>query len=201
MIEQQINLYQDRFHDKRLWISAAQVSGFMLLLLIGIAAWSYLLDRELDDERRNGVNLKAQQNQLAAELAVVNAELAKLLEDSQLDRDIELTARQVSARQKVLRFVDANQFGSGRGFSEYLLALSNLHVDEVWLNRIHLAEDFMRINGSSLQAEQIPGYFDRFSEEAVFAGNRFHLFEINRAAQTDWKIDFEIATRGTGAEQ
>ena len=75
------------------------------------------------------------------------------------------------------------------------MALSNLQVDEVWLNQIRLAEDFVQIRGSSLSAEQVPGYFDRFSEEEVFRGNRFDLFELSRDRNSEWKVDFEIATR------
>ena len=52
----------------------------------------------------------------------------------------------------------------------------------------------MQIEGSALSAEQIPGYFDRFSEEDVFQGNRFDLFQLSRLETSDWKVDFEIAT-------
>jgi hypothetical protein len=103
-------------------------------------------------------------------------------------------------RKKVLNFVDANRFGSGEGFSRYLLALSRLQVDEVWLSQIRLAEDFMQIEGSSLSAEQVPGYFERFGDEEIFRGNRFDQFELNRDLKNDWKVDFKIATRERGDE-
>lgn len=195
MIDQRINLYQDRFREKRLWLSAAQVGSAVLLVVAAIAIWSYLLHDEMQHTQQRNLALKSDRDRMTAELAAANAELAKLLEDSQLDVEIENTARQISARKKVLNFVDANRFGSGEGFSAYLLALSNLHVEDIWLNRIRLAENFVQISGSSLRAEQVPGYFDRFSDEPIFKGSRFDLFELSRQAQTDWKIDFEIATR------
>ena len=200
MIDQRINLYQDRFREKRLWLSAAQVASAMLLVVAVIAIWSYLLHDEMKTTQQRNLAIKADRDRMTAELAAANAELAELLGDSQLDTELENTARQISARKKVLDFVDANRFGSGEGFSAYLVALSNLHVDDIWLNRIRLAENFVQINGSSLSAEQVPGYFDRFSEEPVFKGNRFDLFELNRQAATDWKVDFEIATRAGSDE-
>ena len=123
-----------------------------------------------------------------------------MLEDSRIDSEIENTARQISARRKVLNFVDANRFGSGEGFSAYLVALSKLHIDDIWLDRIHLGEDFVQIKGSSLNADAVPGYFDRFGEEPIFQGNRFDLFALKRDPETEWKVDFEIATRGGGGE-
>lgn len=195
MIVQQINLYQDRFREKRVWVSATQVAAALLLLLVVGAAWSYLLQDRLDRGLQRGLALDAERERVAGELAASNAELAALLEDNQLDRDIEQVARQISARKKVLQFVNDNRFGSGEGFSGYLVALSRLRVENVWLSRIHLAQNFIRIKGSSLNAEQVPAYFERFGSEPVFVGNRFDLFELSRGKETQWKVDFEIATR------
>jgi len=197
VIVQQINLYQDRFREKRLWISAAQVSAAVLLLVAAIAIWSFVLQGDLRQAEQRNLAIQADRERMTAELAAANAELARLLKDSRLDTEIENTARQISARKKVLNFVDANRFGSGEGFSGYLVALSNLHVDEIWLNQIRLAENFVQIKGSSLSAERVPGYFDRFSDEEIFQGNRFDQFELKRDLKHDWKVDFEIATRVT----
>ena len=197
MIVQQINLYQDRFREKRLWISAAQVAAVVLVLVGAISIWSFLLHSELQQAQQRNLAITADRESMTAELAAANAELARLLRDSRLDDEIENTARQISARKKVLNFVDANRFGSGEGFSGYLEALSNLHVDAIWLNQIRFAENFVQIKGSSLSAEQVPGYFDRFSGEEIFRGNRFDQFELSRDDKNEWKVDFEIATRVT----
>ena len=196
MIEQQINLYQDRFREKRLWASATQASGMLLLVLVVIGTWSLWLHLELRDAEKRNLAIKADRERVALELEATNAQLAQLLQDDRLDRDITTTARQISARKRVLNFVEVNQFGSGEGFSAYLIALSNLHLPDVWLSQVHLAENFVQIEGSSLSAEQVPGYFDRFSEESVFEGNRFELFEVSRSKDTEWKVDFIIATSG-----
>ena len=196
MIVQQINLYQDRFKQKRLWISAGQVAAALLVVVVAGATWSFLLYTEFEQARLDNLEIKANRDRMTAELAVANGELAKLLEDHRLDREIETASRQISARKKVLQFVDANRFGSGRGFSSYLVALSNLHVDDIWLTRIRFAENFVQIKGSALKAAEVPGYFARFSDEDIFQGNRFDLFQLSRASDSDWKVDFEIATSG-----
>jgi hypothetical protein len=196
VIVQQINLYQDRFRAKRVWISAAQVAAALLVVIAAGSIWSFLLHTEFEQARRSNLEIKAERDRMTAELTIANADLAKLLEDHRLDREIESTARQISARNKVLKFVDANRFGSGEGFSNYLVALSHLQVDDIWLNQIRFAEDFVQIKGSALNAAEVPGYFDRFSDEDIFQGNRFNLFQLSRARDSDWKVDFEIATIG-----
>ncbi len=196
MMRQQINLYQERFHPRRIWLSANQVAAAALLLLVVGAAWSLLLAYRLDAASERRLAIEADRARLSAELAVANGELARLLGDDRIDRQIENAARQISARKKILNFVNDNRFGSGQGFSRYLVALSRLHVDDVWLSRIRFGQDFVEIQGSALDAERVPGYFDRFREEPVFVGNRFDLFRVSRDSEHEWKVDFEIATRG-----
>ena len=98
VITQQINFYQDRFRARRLWISALQVAAALLVVIAAGAIWSFLLHTEFDQARRSNLAIKADRDRMTAELAVANADLSKLLEDHRLDREIETTARQISAR-------------------------------------------------------------------------------------------------------
>ncbi len=194
MIDQQINLYQERFREKRLLLSAKQFGSLLVIMLMGIGGWSSLLQTELDHASQQNIAIKANQEKIIDELNSASAELARLLADSRIDQKIAGLSREISARKKVLSFVDANQFGSGQGFSPYLVALSSLDVSNVWLDEIVLGENYVRLRGSALSADLIPEYFNRFSEEKSFQGHRFHIFQIDRNSASAWKVDFEIAT-------
>lgn len=195
MIEQQINLYQDRFHEKKTIMSAAQLATLVVIIVVTMLGYSLHLQRELDTAEATNITLKQQRESLGDELNLASAELNRLLADTRVDDRIIDASREIRARKRVLDFVDENQFGSGRGFSDYLISLSNLDIENVWLDEIKLAENYVRIHGSSLSAELIPTYFDRFSEESIFKGNRFDIFRLDRDQASDWKVDFEIATR------
>ncbi len=197
MIHQQINLYDERFREKKILLSAAQAASVFLILLLGVGGWSYFIQTNLDQARQENLIIKDSRQKLVNELNAASAELARLLADSRIDTKITGVSREIGARKKVLAFVSANQFGSGQGFSSYLVALSELHVDNVWLDEISLAENYIKIRGSALSAELIPEYFGRFSEQSIFRGNRFNIFKVDRKQETDWKVDFEIATNGT----
>ncbi|MCZ6578536.1 MAG: PilN domain-containing protein [Gammaproteobacteria bacterium] len=197
MIHQQINLYDERFREKKILLSAAQAASVFLILLLGVGGWSYFIQTNLDQARQENLIIKDSRQKLVNELNAASAELARLLADSRIDAKITGVSREIGARKKVLAFVSANQFGSGQGFSSYLVALSELHVENVWLDEISLAENYIKIRGSALSAELIPEYFGRFSEQSIFRGNRFNIFKVDRKQETDWKVDFEIATNGT----
>jgi len=197
VIHQQINLYDERFREKKILLSAAQAASVFLILLLGVGGWSYFIQTNLDQARQENLIIKASRQNLVNELNAASAELARLLADSRIDAKITDVSREIGARKKVLAFVSANQFGSGQGFSSYLVALSELHVENVWLDEISLAENYIKIRGCALSAELIPEYFGRFSEQSIFRGNRFNIFKVDRKQETDWKVDFEIATNGT----
>lgn len=197
MIKQQVNLYQDQFREQKLLFSARQIFALLLILLVGGATGSYFIESNLDNAKRENFAARQNQKKISDELNAANAELAMLLADKRMDLKIAGISREVKARKRVLAFVNANQFGSGQGFSSYLTALSKLHVDNVWLDEISLAENYLKIRGSALSADLIPVYFSHFSEEAVFQGNRFNIFQLDRNQKTDWKVDFEIATNET----
>ena len=201
MIAQQINLYQERFKEKRLFASAAQVIILLLVMLFGIAGWSYLIASDLNDSKQINLRLKASQSSINNELTIVTAELNQALADDRITTLVNDTSKQLRARKQVIRFVENNQFGSGEGFSSYLKSLSNLQVDNVWLDEILLSDSFVKISGSALSAELIPTYFASFSEEAVFRGQRFQLFELDRKPDADWKVDFTIATEEAFAKE
>lgn len=194
MIVQQINLYQDQFKIKRLFVSALNVNIFLLIMLFFLGAWSYLLESDLKDLKQQNLWLKASQTSVNTELAIVPDELNRLLSDSRIEDSIDVITKQLQARKKVIRFVENNQFSSGEGFSSYLKSLSNLQIDDVWLDEIFLSDSFVKMKGSALNANLIPTYFASFSEESVFRGQRFQLFQLDRKADTDWKVDFTIAT-------
>ena len=201
MIEQQINLYQDQFKEKKLFASAAQVMMLLLFMLLGIAGWSYLMVTDLDDLEQQNLTLKASQSSINNELTVIPAELNRQLADDRITNQVKNITKQLRARKQVMRFIENNQFGSGEGFSAYLNSLSNLQVDDVWLDEILLADSFLKIRGSALRADLIPTYFASFSKEAVFRGQRFQLFELDRKPDTNWKVDFTIATEEAFGEE
>ena len=87
-----------------------------------------------------------------------------------------------------------NQFGSGDGFSGYLSGLAEINVNNVWLNEISLAENYIKLSGSALKAERIPEYFNLFKQRQLFKGKGFDIFKIDRAQKQDWKVDFLIAS-------
>ncbi|MCZ6471357.1 MAG: hypothetical protein O6649_08415, partial [Gammaproteobacteria bacterium] len=78
MIHQQINLYDERFREKKILLSAAQAASVFLILLFGVGGGSYFIQTNLDQARQENLIIKASRQNLVNELNAASAELARL---------------------------------------------------------------------------------------------------------------------------
>ena len=195
MIVQEINLYQDRFKEKIVPLSARQALT-VLLLVLGVLAYasSWLSDRQQTVNAENQ-RLIQQQQQADKSLEMIRARLETLLANNQVEVQINQLTRDITVRKHMINFVTNNQFGSGKGFSERLKVLSKFSARDVWLSEIKLEDDFMRFSGSALREENVPEYFNQLKKQEAFKGRKFDVFEMERTKQQEWKVDFVIASR------
>jgi len=200
MIRQQINLYQDRFREPRVLLSAVQSLLLLGVLAVLVLAGSYHYQStfwQLQSAHGDRLQDKALvEQQLAANRKQLDAALA----DTRLDRQLRELLKDIDSRKRLIRFVEINSLGSGQGFSSHLQDLSSLEVDKVWLNEIALGDNFVRLSGSALKAEDIPLYFHQFRQRRLFKGREFDIFELKRDQEQDWKVDFVIASRSKSDE-
>ncbi len=197
MIVQEINLYQDRFKEKKILLSSLHLlvlSGLLLLFLVFSSYW-YNRQLQLVEDQNN--DLQSNREQATRALEEQRNKLNILLADTRIDDQISKISMDISIRKRIFSFVSTNEFGSGKGFSSQLNALAEIQVNNVWLNEISLAEDDIKLTGSALQAEKIPEYFNLFRQRQLFYGKVFEDFELNRKNQQDWKVDFLIASQAT----
>lgn len=195
MINQQINLFQDRFKEKKLLLSAVHsmmaFAGLLILLMISSYFYADMKQQQLARHERN-----LQQKEISGQrLEKLKAELQKLMADNQVDRQIASVSRDIKVRKRMIDFVDNNQFGSGEGFSDSLATLAQLSSGDLWLNEITLSSDYIKLAGSTLKAESVPEYFNQFQNRELFLGHVFDVFELGRDPQREWKLDFVIASR------
>ena len=195
MLNQSINLYQDRFKEKKVPLSAAQmltISVVTLMLLVVAGFWVHDRHSQLALENEQ---LLAQKTASTQRLAQIKQQLEELLANNEIDQQLNRVTQDIAVRKQMIDFVANNQFGSGEGFSDNLVGLSEVNVKEVWLDEIALAENYVKLSGSALKAEKVPEYFNAFRDKRLFNGRVFDIFELSREQQRDWKVDFVIASK------
>ncbi len=197
MIEQSINLYHERFQEKRIALSAVDMLLITIIafgLLLGSSYWYQLVKQHAEQEQQR---LTSQKQQLTLTLQELRKVLETRLSDNSVEMQLNKVSREITIRKRLIDMVINNQFGSGMGFSENLSELSRFKVNNVWLNEISLSESDLKLSGSALKAEDIPEYFNEFQQRDLFSGRTFEVFQVNRDKNQDWKVDFLIASRAT----
>lgn len=200
MISQEINLYQERFKEKKLILSAVNVMILLSLVIVAVLVSSYFyadmrLQAELENEQ-----LQIEKENATQRLANLKSRLERILADNQYELQIRKVSDSISARNNMLRFIENSQFGSGEGFSKNLEALTNLKRSDLWLNEIALTSHYVKLSGSALNADSVPEYFVLVQNEEIFKGQQFDIFELDRDLSRDWKVDFVIASRAVSDE-
>ncbi len=200
MINQEINLYQDRFKEKKLLLSAQHSLVLLGLIILALMVSSYFYaDMTQQEQLRLDQNL-LQKTQSTQRMELLQKKMQELLANDQLDRKIAQVSKDIKVRKRMIDFVDNNQFGSGEGFSNDLAVLAELPGENLWLNQISLAANYIKLSGSALNAQSVPEYFNQFQSRDLFEGHVFDVFELDREAQRDWKVDFVIASREVSDE-
>lgn len=200
MILQEINLYQERFKEKKIWLSAQQLSILIGLSIVILAFSSYWYNNQYQLAEQLKESYIIEKDQKTQQLAMQRQKLESLLGNNQIDKEITKVSADISVRKKIIDFVENNQFGSGEGFSVNLSSLSEININNIWLNEISLSTDYIKLSGSALKAERVPEYFNLFRQQQLFNGRVFEVFELDRSQDQNWKVDFLIASREASNE-
>lgn len=194
-MSQRVNLYRDDLRPfepsgelRRLL--AVLVAVLVLLLLWG--GWSQYRSAQAVAARDA---LLAEQADLQARSEAASQALARRVPDAAL------TSALVAAQQAVdgRRWFDENLRAAGTpllSFGEVLAGLGRQRPEALWLTRIHLADAGARLGlgGRSLEADAVPVYLQRLSNEPALLGRSFSRFEIGRGETPTAPLRFELAT-------
>lgn len=199
-MNQQINLYQDRFKDIQPLMSARHgvtiLAGTLVVLIIS-SFWYQ--DHHASRLQSYDSNVQLKQK-VANELEMLRKELQARLADTQVKTQLQQVSKDIEVRKRMIDFVSSNQFGAGEGFAGNLSEIANVEFAGVWLNEISMQDDYVRLSGSALKAESVPQYFHQVQSRELFEGRVFDVFEVGRSRPADWKVDFVIASREASDE-
>jgi hypothetical protein len=177
----QINLYNPALGKKKLTWSALfmiKTVGVVGLGLLGFTV--YLHQRTAKME----IQLAGSQTQLAAaqtNLAKMNAELLPRVTNKQLESEIAQAEVELREMDQVSLLIKKGNFGSANGYSTFLQAFARQSLDGLWLTHLSVAENGKEIGlrGRALQADMVPQYIQRLSQESALKGKSFARLEID----------------------
>ncbi|MBF0152508.1 MAG: hypothetical protein HQL64_02070 [Magnetococcales bacterium] len=184
MIQQQVNLYQSRFHIKKEFLVARGMLLvgllFILLLVVVSGVMNWLAAREeselqfLTDQQQKKAELL---QDLTRKFPPPKVSVALLNETNDLRKER-------SRMRTITELLNQNRRGNAHGFSGILEALGREKVEGLWLDGIGIyagGED-LALEGKARNADLVPAYLARLSRQKNLAGRRFSFFQMSEEA-------------------
>jgi hypothetical protein len=199
-MQQQINLYQEQFHIRKakgpgllLWGPV----GFIAVLLL-ISAFEYWTSVRLENRLQE---VSAEYEQLQAEMDRLQLAVKQRSKDPALERKMLRLDRELRRKRKSLELLAGDDAAANKqGLSEYLVALSEIDQEELWLEHISIQSGGLAVElrGKTIKPEEVPVYLQDLGQFSVYEDKAFRSFILARDEERRGLNHFLLSTSADG---
>lgn len=180
-IKQQVNLLDKRFRESESVLSGKRIFsiwGGLIALLALYSGYSYYENIRLTDE---AATLKVQHQTVVARLDDMTRK-AQPGQSSQLENEVAFLNQEKEKKIRINSVLSGADIGNTTGFSGHMEGLARQVVPKIWLKAVRIDEGgkSLGIYGSALDAEIVPRYLQKLSDETAYAGADFKTFIMER---------------------
>ncbi|MBF0425021.1 MAG: hypothetical protein HQL66_04265 [Magnetococcales bacterium] len=187
MIQQQVNLYQSRFHVKKEFLVARGMLLVLLIFILNLVVASGIMNWLAAREEGELQFLTEQQQKKAQMLQDLSKKFPPPKVSEALLNETKELRKESTRMRTVMDLLNQSRRGNARGFSGIMEALGREKVEGLWLDGIGVysgGEDLI-LEGKARNADLVPRYLTRLSNQKVFSGRRFSFFQMSEEAYTE----------------
>jgi Tfp pilus assembly protein PilN len=171
-MSQQINLISPLLLKKRYAFGLSEMALGLGVILAGSLAWGGVLHYQAGALETRAAQQEALQASAQQELDQLSAAATRPA-SALLAGRVKATQAQVKQRETLLASIGGTIEQASTGFSSRMRALAQGSTEGVWLNGFTLAQDYVALKGSALNAGLLTAYLDRLGQQAAFSGVSF----------------------------
>ncbi len=195
-MKQEINLYQEQFHEIKKPLSAKKMLlvTASFLLAVGIGSVSLVSVNNYYDKKYADLAHQVKNVKLANEKLRLQVESRYV--DENLIRRVDDTELKMRARQNILRLVDEAKVDNEQMFSSLLEGLGRQYLSGMWLSYIEIYSRGQELNlrGSTVNPKLITKFLSNLNDEKAFSGREFKKVVLKRNKDNIEIVDFELTT-------
>jgi len=200
---QQVNLYTDAFRPQKVVLSLEQIILIAISSIVIVIISTLFLNASLAKSEKRIQKEQVRVEKLTSQLAILE-EKAKLLrqDDSLMAANQRLSAT-LSARREMIKVLDSVVVKDDEGFSNILLSLARQKTEGLWLTSIEVGGSGknMTIEGTTLNANAVPGYLQNLRKEDGFVGRTFTLFNLDANPDKSNQLDFSLRSQASQSNE
>lgn len=202
-MKQEINLYQDQLKDIRPPLNFQHmllIIGLSVLMLGGLAGFS---QQQLQAKEQMVSALKTTVEQSRAQLESLQQQHAPKAKNGLLESQVKALQEERLHLSKRLQTLETELNRPNPVFSSVLEGLARTPQQALWLDEIRIAEggQFLRLQGLTLSAAEVPRFIEALREQTAFQGRQFHSVEIQRPSEQPDQLQFVIRTEETDKDK
>lgn len=182
-MSQQINLFNPLFRKKGFSFTSALAMLYGAGIAVAVMALTVTyVERDLNATRALAQGVDAQFKAATAQRDKLAAEVSLQKPSPQLEKEVADLDALLRSRQEVVETLKSGAIGNTQGFSDYMLAFSRQSVSGLWLTGfdVALAGNELAIQGRALNADLVPKYLNRLTQEKALSGRQFGAMRITR---------------------
>lgn len=145
-----------------------------------------------DDIQAQTRNIQDEYNTKSKTLKMLKEARDTRAQDPALLAEVEKFQREATDKRLLLEELRGREQLKNQGFSMLMRDLSQQHVDNIWLTRINIEEQKIRIEGATLESSSVPIWVNRLKESDYFAGRSFAGARMFRDDEDD--LNFVISS-------
>jgi cell division protein FtsB len=146
-------------------------------------------------------NLQQTQQTLTQNVNQLRARKQALENDQPLLRELARLDAEINFRRELLSTIGQDGAAQQQGFAPYLAGLGRQAVNGLWFTQIEIDDggNAMALVGETRQAELLPQYLQKLSDEPVFAGQQFSVLKMSAEPETRL-LSFSVRARDKGEQ-
>ena len=194
---QQINLYQEQFHEIKVSLPAKRLAivicGLLTVMTLSSVVLSWVNSSNATTEQR----LEQEVEVLRRENKNAQTRLESQDIDPILARSVSVAMKQLHARQRIMDWVNASQSDGAAPFSSLLEGLGRQRVEGLWLSQIEILSSGIDLDlrGSTVDPQLLPRFIARLRDEPIYIGREFRRVAMHEEDDNSNIINFRITTK------
>ncbi|MFL6675350.1 MAG: pilus assembly protein PilM [Massilia sp.] len=181
---QQVDLFNPAFEQKKKPFAAATMAQALGLLLAGVIALGFYGNARIASLQKAANAGAAQLEKRHARLASAASDFAPRQQSPALQSELAEAEAQLASLRQVAGVLERGELGGTQGYSEYFRAFARQNVDGLWLTGVSVgaAGNEIGVRGRALDPSLLPGYLGRLTHEKTMQGKAFGSLQIAQAA-------------------
>lgn len=182
-MSQQINLFNPIYRKKGFSFTSAVAMLYGAGIAVAVMALTVVyVERDLNSTRALAQAVDAEFKAATAQRDKLVAEVSLQKPSPQIEKEVADLDVLLRSRQEVVDTLKSGAIGNTQGFSDYMLAFSRQSVSGLWLTGfdVALAGNELAIQGRALNADLVPKYLTRLTQEKALSGRQFGAMRITR---------------------